>query len=116
MLITRHTYAVLIIALVCMCSFPVYAVEENEVENNPSEEVTDSTEVLIDEEDADFWDPVFESVLDPDNHELERNTKEVLDKYSQNPIIRFFQKLFDALSRFLDKLFDLASEAAKIGE
>jgi len=106
----KRKTALICVVMLCMFSFNVQA--NNKVENNNSVKTENSTEVNIDEENI---TDKLETILDPDNDELEKEAKKTLDKYSSNWLVRFFQKIIDAISKFIDAVLKLASEAAKIG-
>lgn len=92
------------------------AFADNKVENNPSAETEVNAEVDIKESDAaNKIVDKLETILDPENDELEKEVTETLDKHSDNWFVKFFKTIIDAISSFLDALFKLASEAAKIG-
>lgn len=102
--------------LVVILLFTNTAFADDKVENNPSAEVESSAEVEINKsETADKIVDKLETLLDPENDELEKEVTETLEKHSDNWLVKFFKTIIDAISSFLDALFKLASEAAKIG-
>lgn len=98
--------------IICLFWGCITAQADNKVENNDSVQTEDVTEVNIDEN---IITDKLETVLDPDNNELEEEARKTLEKHSSNWIVRFFQKIIDAISKFIDAVLKLASEAAKIG-
>lgn len=104
------------IVLVFVTLFTYTAFADNKVENNPSAETEVNAEVDIKEPDAaNKIVDKLETILDPENDELEKEVTETLEKHSDNWFVKFFKAIIDAISSFLDAIFKLASEAAKIG-
>jgi len=104
------------IVLVIATLFTYTAFADNKIENNPSAETEATAEVDIKEsDDANKIVDKLETILDPENDELEKEVTETLEKHSDNWFVKFFKKIIDAISSFLDAIFKLASEAAKIG-
>lgn len=102
--------------LVIVTLFTCTAYADNKVENNPSAKTETNAEVDIKESDAaNKIVDKLETILDPENDELENEVTETLEKHSDNWFVRFFKTIIDAISSFLDAIFKLASEAAKIG-
>ena len=104
--------------LVFVTLFTYTAFADNKVENNPS--VQSSAEVDINKSDYSFEPDVDIKVLytglrPGDNNDLEKEVSDTLEKHSDNWFVKFFKTIIDAISSFLDALFKLASEAAKIG-
>lgn len=101
-----------ILCVICIvmavCSSEAFAA--NEIENKHSQEEvnieTDSSNAIVDK---------LETLLDPNNDTLEKEVTKTLEEHSDNWFVRWFKGIIDAISRFLDELFELASEAAKIG-
>lgn len=107
---------ILSVMLVIILLFTNTAFADNKVENNPSAEKESSAEVEINQsETADKIVDKLETLLDPENDELEKEVTETLEKHSDNWLVKFFKTIIDAIRSFLDALFKLASEAAKIG-
>lgn len=104
------------ILLVIFVLFSCNAMAENELENDPSAAVESGAEVEIDiGEGMDEIVGNLETILDPENNELEEKVTETLDKYSDNWFVKLFKQIIDAISSFLNAVLDLASEAARIG-
>ncbi len=102
--------------LVIVTLFTHTAFADNKVENNPSAETEVNAAVDIKESDAvNKIVDKLETILDPENDELEKEVTETLEKHSDNWFVKFFKTIIDAISSFLDAIFKLASEAAKIG-
>ena len=100
--------------LTMLFTYTVFA--ENKVENNSSVDDGVDAEINIEQsEDADEIVDKLETLLDPDNNELEEEVSKTLEKYSEHWLVKFFKKIIDAISRFLEAVLKLASEAAKIG-
>lgn len=56
----------------------------------------------------------LDSVLDSDDNELSENLEKVLETHSDNWFVKIMKKIISVLTDFLNKLFALATEAAKI--
>lgn len=98
---------------VMMCTYTSFAA--NEVENNPSAEANAETAVDIEaQNEVDKIVGKLETVLDPENHELEQDLNNVIEKHSDNWLVKLFKTIIDAISGFLDAIFELATEATKI--
>ena len=108
-----------------LCSNVVTA---NEFESNASAETNTETntetnaadEAVIDEntegsEDIESIADKLVTVLDPENNELEETTGRILEKYSNNWLVKMFKTIIDTIRNFIDAILTLASEAAKIG-
>ncbi len=102
----------LILILTTLSIYPVYA--DNKLENDSSEGEKQQTEVNIDESNVTKVIDKLETLLDPENNELEHEVNKTLEKHSDNWFVKFFKTIIDAISSFLDAIFKLASEAAKI--
>lgn len=104
------------VILVVILLFTNTAFADNKVENNPSAEIEANAEVEINQsKTADKIVDKLETLLDPENDELEKEVTETLEKHSDNWLVKFFKTIIDAISGFIDALFKIASEAAKIG-
>lgn len=57
----------------------------------------------------------LETILEPDNNELERGINGILKKYSDNWLVKIINKIISIISSFLDAIFKLATEAARVG-
>lgn len=107
-------YKIISIVLILVITFTYTAFADNKTENNP---ITPAS-VEVDIKDSDVASEIIdklETILDPDNNELEKEVTEILVKHSENRLVRFFRTIIDAIRGFLDSVFKLASEAAKIG-
>ena len=112
----RKICKIVSIILVLISLFTYTAFADNKVENNPTAEVEVNAEVDIEESDAaNKIVDKLETVLDPENDELEKEVTETLEKHADNWFVKFFKAIIDAISSFLDAILKLASEAAKIG-
>lgn len=104
----------LVFVFIIMLTYSAYA--DNQIERNPPVETGVSAEVEIEE--ADTVNKIvgqLETFLDPENDELEKEVTETLEQYSENWLVKIFKRIIDALNGFLDELFKLATEAAKVG-
>lgn len=117
----QNTACILIVFLMLLCSNVVTA---NEFESNASAETNTETnaadEAVIDEntegsEDIESIADKLVTVLDPENNELEETTSRILEKYSNNWLVKMFKTIIDTIRNFIDAILTLASEAAKIG-
>lgn len=117
----QYTACILIVFLMLLCSNVVTA---NEFESNASAETNTETnaadEAVIDEntegsEDIESIADKLVTVLDPENNELEETTSRILEKYSNNWLVKMFKTIIDTIRNFIDAILTLASEAAKIG-
>ena len=107
---------IICLVLVFVTMFTHSAFADNKVEDNPSADTEVSAEVDINKSDAaNKIVNKLKTILDPENDELEKEVTETLEKHSDNWLVKFFKTIIDAISNFLDALFKLASEAAKIG-
>ena len=100
--------------------FSCNVMAENEDENNSSADTQSEAEVEINIEDEieDEVDQIvnaLETILDPENDELEKKAAETLEKHSDNWLVKLFKSIIDAISRFINAVLELASKAAKIG-
>ncbi|MBO4898413.1 MAG: hypothetical protein J5590_08970 [Clostridia bacterium] len=101
------------LVLILVCTFTVFC--ENDTDNNLSADTGVEAEINIEDSDealeiADKLD----TLLDPNNNELQEEIDRTLDKYADNPIVEFFKKLIEAIARFIEKVLALATDAAKI--
>ena len=104
----------IVLVIATLCTYTAFA--DNKIENNPSAETEATAEVDIKEsDDANKIVDKLETILDPENDELEKEVSDTLEKHSDNWFVKFFKTIIDAISSFLDAIFKLASEAAKIG-
>ncbi len=107
---------VISIVLFLVALFTHTAFADNNIENNSSAKTEINAEVDIKDTDSDnIIADKLETILDPENDELEKEASKTLEKHADDCIVKFFKTIIDAISRFLDALFELASEAAKIG-
>lgn len=83
----------------------------NNFENNPGIHMMSETGV---DKEVDDLVKSFESILDPNNNELEQKMNATLEKHKDNPIVKFFNKIASWLTSFLDALFNLATEATEV--
>lgn len=114
LMIKMNKIICLVLVFVTMFTYSAFA--DNKVEDNPSADTGVSAEVDINKSDAaNKIVDKLETILDPENDELEKEVTETLEKHSDNWLVKFFKTIIDAISSFLDALFKLASEAAKIG-
>lgn len=96
--------------------FSIYGVYANdEVESYTEDTKKESVENIDENKLIDEITDGLETILDSDNNELEENISNTMDEYSSNRIVRFFQKLIDAISSFIESILKMASEAAKVG-
>ncbi len=104
------------ITLTLVLMFGITAMAENKVENNPSAEKKVEAEVDIEQsEEVNVITEKLETLLDPENNELEEQATKTLEKHSDNWFVKLFKGIIDAISSFLDAVLEMASEAAKIG-
>ncbi len=96
--------------------FGLTAKAENKVENNPSAAAKVEAEVDIEQsKEVNELTEKLETLLDPENNELEEQATETLEKHADNWFVKLFKSIIDAISSFLDAVLEMASEAAKIG-
>lgn len=77
--------------------------DENKIENNT--EITTQAEKTV------------ENILDEfnnDSDELQQKVDNVIEKNSNNLIIKLFKSIINAITKFLDAIFEIALEATKI--
>ncbi len=102
--------------IITVISINTVVFAENETENNLSVEVKTETEDNIEESEmVDKLVDNMESILDPDNNELQETIEKTLEKHSKSKIVKFFKIIIEAVKKLLDSILKLASEAAKIG-
>lgn len=85
----------------------------NNLENNPETAVIAETGV---DKEVDDLLKGLESILDPNNNEFEQKMNTTLEKHKDKALVKLFQKIADALTHFLDALFNLASEASEVAK
>lgn len=110
--ISKKVFVVLIIIITVTST--VFAVDK--VENNFSAETEATAEVNI--EDSNAANAIMnkmETILDPNNRELEQEVSETLEKHSDHWLVRFFKTIIDAIVGFIKAVFELATQAARIG-
>ena len=104
------------ITLILVLTFGLTAIAENKVENNSSVEMKVETEVDIEQsEEVNEIADKLETLLDPENNELEEKAAETLEKHADNWFVKVFKSIIDAIGHFLNAVLEMASEAAKIG-
>ena len=103
------------ICLIFIMLFTYTAFADNKFENNSSAGSANAEDNIEQSEDSDAIVDKLETLLDPEDNELEEEVSKTLEKYSEHWLVKFFKKIIDAISRFLEAVLKLASEAAKIG-
>ncbi len=99
----------LIVAFALSTNCNIYA--ENGFENNTLADSEIEAEVDIDEDDV-FGD--IDTILDPDNHELEVKVSKILENHLFHPIVRFFKNLIERITRLINRIFEFATRVAVI--
>lgn len=80
-------------------------------ETDANSKVENNTEISTHAEEA------VENILDEFNNnsdELQEKVDDVIEKNSDNFIVKLFKSIIDAISKFLDAIFELALEITKI--
>lgn len=109
----KNIFVIFVLFSILFLMHNVYA--NNEIESNTDDRQNESVEYIDENNVMNEITEGLETILEPDSNELEENVSKTMEKYSNNGIVRFFQKLIDAISSFIESIFKLASEAAKIG-
>lgn len=109
----KNIFVIFVLFSILFLMHNVYA--NNESESNTDDRQNESVEYIDENNVMNEITEGLETILEPDSNELEENVSKTMEKYSNNGIVRFFQKLIDAISSFIESIFKLASEAAKIG-
>lgn len=80
-------------------------------ETDANAKVENSTEITAKAEE------IVENILDEfenDSDGLQKKVDDVIEKNSDNFIVKLFKSIIDAISKFLDAIFELALEITKI--
>lgn len=98
--------AVAIYLIVCI-GFIAYAETETDIQTK----IENNAEITVQTEET------VENILDEFEHnsdELQEKADAVIEKNSDNFIVKLFKNIMEAISKFLDAIFKIAIEATKI--
>ena len=113
----KHYLKIVIICLIILVLLTFVSLAENEKNDTSSLSGSSATDI-VDKESFEEVDTIIgelETLLDPDNNELEEAASKTLEKYSNHWLVKLLKRIIDAITRFINAILKLATEGAKVG-